>query len=106
MFDKKAALSYVGGDSELLAEIIGIFREEIDEKLERMRTWIAQNNALEISRCAHSIKGELHTLGATLSRRIAAEIEIAGASGDLNDIPSLFNQFVEEINRFIREIGK
>ena len=72
----------VGGDHELMVEIINLFLEESTHQRAEMRRSLASGNYVQLSRLAHTIKGSLASLRATRARWRAQELEFA--AGDQN----------------------
>jgi len=74
----------VGGDRELMVEIIDLFFEEGQRQMADMRITLANGNFGQLSRLAHTIKGSLGSLRATRARCRAHELESAAGRGDAN----------------------
>jgi PAS domain S-box-containing protein len=72
------ALETVGGDRELLIELLDVFIEERDTMIREIREAVADRNAGELRRAAHAIKGALNHLGAASVARLANRLEVAG----------------------------
>ncbi|MGE3538390.1 MAG: response regulator [Candidatus Tectimicrobiota bacterium] len=83
VFDQRAALARVKGDSAMLQEIVGVFFEETPLLLLALREAIARDDATAIMRAAHSLKGTVSSFGATAARDAAFQVEMAGRSGDV-----------------------
>jgi HPt (histidine-containing phosphotransfer) domain-containing protein len=52
-----------------------------------------------VSRLAHALKGGCGSLGAVEMTRSAAELEAAGASGDLTRVPELLDRLEKDFGR-------
>ncbi len=89
IFDKSLALEHVGGDEELLREIIGEFRTEYPKLLVEIREAISQGDNQQLRRAAHTIKGNAGTLGAAAAHEAAQRVELAGQNAELADAESL-----------------
>src|SRR2546428_2790048 len=70
-FDFTAALQYVGGDQELLDELLGIFIEDAPIRVEAIRQAIATSDVTLLKREAHTLKGALKGIGATTAAGLA-----------------------------------
>src|SRR5262249_51179652 len=57
LVDWPMALKAVGGDREILRELVSVFLEVCPEWLERLREAVGRPDAAEIRRLAHSVKG-------------------------------------------------
>jgi len=99
VFDRSALLERVGGDKDLLNEIIAMFIEDIPVQLEELKQGIKENDAAVIRGQGHKIKGASATVGAEAMRQAAHEIELAGTHGKLDSIPGLVAKLEQEFER-------
>jgi two-component system, sensor histidine kinase and response regulator len=67
----------VGGDRELMVEIIDLFLEERKQQVLEMRAAVKVSDWESLSKLAHTIKGSLGSLHAPRARYRAQELEIA-----------------------------
>jgi PAS domain S-box-containing protein len=81
--DEALALSRVGGDIELLKEVVGLFLDDYPKALEKVRNAIAANDASAVEHHAHSLKGSVSTFGAKDVFESALALEKLGRSGNL-----------------------
>jgi histidine phosphotransfer protein HptB len=81
--DEAVALSRVGGDFELLQEVVGLFLDDYPQSLEKIREAVAAGDQNNLERQAHSLKGSVSTFGAQAAFDAAFELEKQGRSGDL-----------------------
>jgi two-component system, sensor histidine kinase and response regulator len=75
LFDERAALTYAGGDRELLGQVIAIFRGDTPAALRRMRKALEKHDAEALGHAAHAMKGAIATVGSSAGRAAAAELE-------------------------------
>ncbi len=75
------AMETVGGDRELLCELLEVFITERDSMVGDIRNGMASRISVDLRRTAHALKGALNHLGAAPVARLAAELETAGATG-------------------------
>jgi len=87
----------VGGDRELMVEIIDLFFEEGQRQMAEMRLTLANGNFGQLSRLAHTIKGSLGSLRATRARWRAHELEAAAGNGDANRCRQSFAAFEQDL---------
>jgi HPt (histidine-containing phosphotransfer) domain-containing protein len=71
----------VGGDDELMVEIIDLFLEERKGQVIGMEDCIANKDWESLSKIAHTIKGSLASLHATRARSRAQELETSSRNG-------------------------
>lgn len=85
-FERALLLEQIGGDRELLKEMIGLFGEDFPPLVARARSAIGGGDAAELERAAHALKslvGNFYAEGALLTARrlelLATERELAAA---------------------------
>jgi HPt (histidine-containing phosphotransfer) domain-containing protein len=81
--DESVALSRVGGDVELLREVVGLFLDDYPQSLELIREAVAKGDQSSLERHAHSLKGSVSTFGADEAFEAALALEKQGRTGDL-----------------------
>lgn len=82
-WERSQMLEKLGGDEQLLGEVIGIFLNGAPQHLSLLRQSADEQNAVQMEKTAHSLRGELEYLGLTeISRRIRA-LEEMGSRRDL-----------------------
>jgi len=72
----------VGGDTELLAEIIQIFFDRSPDVMASMRRAIGSQDAKSLETTAHSLRGYLVNFHAERASDTALELEIKGRQND------------------------
>jgi HPt (histidine-containing phosphotransfer) domain-containing protein len=72
----------VGGDRELLCEIIDAFLDDCPRLTAALAAAIMRGDAVAARRAAHTLKGALSTLGATEASSVAQQIETRAHKGD------------------------
>jgi PAS domain S-box-containing protein len=82
--DEALALSRVGGDFELLREVVGLFLDDYPRAIEKIRSAVAANDATGVEHSAHSLKGSVSTFGAKDVFESALALEKQGRSGNLS----------------------
>jgi HPt (histidine-containing phosphotransfer) domain-containing protein len=73
--DVPGALKRVGGDRELLAQIIDFVVEDSPQFISRIETALKANQYAEVERAAHSLKGLVSNLHCVAVQDKATEIE-------------------------------
>jgi CheY-like chemotaxis protein len=84
--DESLALSRVGGDSELLKEVVELFLDDYPSTFEKIRSAVASRDASALEHHAHSLKGSVSTFGAGPAFEAAFALEKQGRSGDLTGV--------------------
>ena len=95
--DHAVALHYTGGDSELLAELVGLFLETVPERRAELGEAVARADARTVERVAHSLKGGLASLGAGPAAALAAELERLGAQARVDAWPEAVGRLEAEL---------
>ncbi len=85
--DESLALSRVGGDVELLKEVVELFLDDYPSTFEKIKAAVAARNAKDLEHYAHSLKGSVSTFGANRAFEAAFTLEKQGRSGDLASAP-------------------
>ena len=104
VFDREGLLERLGGDTELLIELLEIFVEESREMLVSARSAVTDGDAHRIERAAHSMKGALLNIAADAAADKAFQLEQAGRAGELELCPSLLEELEEELQLLRQEL--
>jgi HPt (histidine-containing phosphotransfer) domain-containing protein len=104
------AFETVGGDKQLLCELMKVFIEEQASLVAAVQNAIATKNGKELRLRAHSIKGALNHLGAIHCGKLAASLEKMGNDDLFLETENVFEEFIQalqpvgsEMNKFIDE---
>jgi two-component system, sensor histidine kinase and response regulator len=103
-FDFSAALNYVGGDRELLDELLGIFVEDAPIRMKAIRHAIGNAEATELTREAHTLKGSLKVIGATTAAGLAQGLEALGRDGNMSEADKLAVALEREMDRLMQSL--
>jgi CheY-like chemotaxis protein/HPt (histidine-containing phosphotransfer) domain-containing protein len=71
--------------SEVLSAVIDIYLEETPKLLQAMESAIAQKDAPQLGRAAHTLKSSSATLGAMNLSKLSKELEAIGFAGTIQD---------------------
>ena len=104
VFNRELALDRVGGDEELLDEIVELYLGEYPGLLEQIQSAVHSGDANRLYRSAHTLKGSLGALGAEAAQQRAQDLETSGRQGQLGqagtmlaDLEHLLGQLHEEL---------
>jgi CheY-like chemotaxis protein/HPt (histidine-containing phosphotransfer) domain-containing protein len=78
VFDASLALSRLGGDRALLAEIARLFLDGLPGRMRDIKEAVAAGDCQAIERASHSLKGALGNLGAAAALEAAHRLEALG----------------------------
>jgi two-component system, sensor histidine kinase and response regulator len=81
--DRDNLLENLGGDRELLLEVLGIFASEARKLFSAVRDAAKCNNAASLEHSAHSLKGSMSIFGARAIVEVSQKLELMGRNHDL-----------------------
>ena len=84
-------------DPAFLAELIDLFLQDIPERIAEIESALAQGNAAQLTRAAHTVKGSCSNFGANGLARVAQTMEQQGKASAFADatatLPELRAEF-------------
>jgi two-component system, sensor histidine kinase and response regulator len=98
-FDKAAAIEQVGGDEELLKELLAAFLSEYPPLMAQIRDAITQRDARSLERAAHTLKGAAAAVAAAAVADAAQRLEIMGRTGELAGAKSVCTELEDALRR-------
>ena len=104
--DYSAALARVGGDADLLKELVGMFLEEYPKLLAQIREGLDAHDAASASSAAHQLKGLLAQFGAEAARQAAYAVEQPARQGDLSATGANFQVLEATMRRIHPELAR
>jgi two-component system sensor histidine kinase/response regulator len=102
LIDEQKVLEGLGGDRELLADVLRLFIEDSDRLLRDMRAVIALQDAVALGRTAHALKGSIANLSAGAAHACATELENAAKRGEFSSAPELVGRLEKELQALRR----
>ncbi len=106
VLNREEALNYIGGDEQLLRELFKIFIETAPETIEKLRQAVINNDAKEIGRHAHSLKGPFGSIGAEYCWNIAVQLENTARQEHPEQIIPIFEKLEQETDKVMALIGE
>jgi HPt (histidine-containing phosphotransfer) domain-containing protein len=97
--DLSGTLARMGGDQQLLQQIVQFFQEDAPEYLSRLRAAVDGRNPEGVLHAAHSLHGLVATFGAEAAALAALRLEDIGRSGDLSSVNEAVGALEDEISR-------
>lgn len=99
--DIEAALKLVGGDEDILREVIGVFLEQdYPEQLKRLKDGINQQEAQTVKAAAHGIKGAVSSFGSAALSSTALRLEEMGRNNDLTGAEVALQELEQGVKQF------
>jgi HPt (histidine-containing phosphotransfer) domain-containing protein len=102
IWDRPSALDRLGGDEDLLQELLGMLLAQMAEMIPRLAHAIQQGDADSLERIAHSLRGAAASLSAERFRQSAHELELMGRARDLSQAQRALDRLEQE-SRLLRE---
>ncbi|MGC1686668.1 MAG: response regulator [Candidatus Acidiferrales bacterium] len=96
-------LERLGGNHDLLAELITLFETEGPKTLAEVQTALASHDGKSLERAAHSLKGAAGYLLASEVVAKARELELKAKNSDLAGAAVLVDQLSEQMRRVLAE---
>ena len=103
-----ATLDRVGGDRELLREIIGIFFGECPGWLTQIREGVEKGDADAFQRAAHTLNGSVSTFVPSEARDLAQQLETLSKDLNLagaNEIALQLERAIHELRPVLESVG-
>jgi two-component system, sensor histidine kinase and response regulator len=107
--DAAIALARVGGDPQLLAEIIALFQHDAVQQLAAIRTAIERGDGPGLQRAAHTLAGSVGCFGASQVVQTARTLEAMGRTTNLEGaLPAfqLLDRQLQMLQPALTELGR
>ncbi len=102
--DWNAVLESVGGDREVLQEVMAAVIEECPRYLDQVEQAIQKSDAALLRRAAHTVKGNLRFFGKTEAGDLAERLEEIGKSGCCEEAAELLVLLRHRTDVVLREV--
>jgi two-component system, sensor histidine kinase and response regulator len=97
--DLPALMDRLGGDRELLLELIGLYLEDEQGLIDQITEAVKNGQPDVLRRAAHTLKGSVGNFCAAPAHGVAAALEAAGRAGTMDGTPALLDRLVVEFDR-------
>ncbi len=104
--DRDAILELVGGDSDLLKEVVALFLTDCPRLFDDIRGSISDQNSEVLQRSAHSVKGALQILAAESAIEKAIVLELIGKNSEFSKAEAAFKELEREVERLLPELNQ
>lgn len=88
-FNHSLLMKSLGGDKQLLVNIVKAFILDMADQIEKLKTWIKSSDISELQRQAHKIGGAASNVRAESLRQIAYDIEKRAGHADASELQAL-----------------
>lgn len=99
-------LETLGGDRDLLRDVLGILMDELPRHMASLREAIASGNAEAIEQLAHSIKGEVGYLALSEVSRNASELEASGREANIAISAGLYGKLEADVSEVLPQCAE
>jgi len=103
--DKAQLMERVGGDADLLKEIVTIFLDDYPVLLTDIRNACEQRNPHSLEKSAHALKGAVGNFSAESAVRAALKLETMGRERNMEEAPRALAQLEREIGQLATQLG-
>jgi HPt (histidine-containing phosphotransfer) domain-containing protein len=94
------------GDQELLGELVELFLADSPRLLEEIRAAVESQDADQLMRAAHTLKGSVSNFCAPLAVEAAQKLEAQGRAGNLASAPQCLARLEQVMERLTAELGQ
>lgn len=99
--DMDTIMEIVGGDEQLMSELVTVTLEETPRMMERLENAIRSGNSDAVRLEAHSLKSSVTIFGADAATDAALELESAGREQDLTDAVEIFAELRRQVDELM-----
>ena len=96
LFNRSELMDRLGGDADLLADVIRVFLEDCPKRLAAIKNAVDLRDAELIRTTAHALKGSAGTLSAAVVFEAAQTLERLGAEGRLEPVEGAWRTLAQE----------
>lgn len=100
IFDKKAVNDRFSGDEEFITEIVEVYLQDFTVQMSNLEKALHNNDSESLRKIGHALKGASQNIGAAVLADNANQIEEAGVSNQLENVPQLLIKLKKNIHDF------
>jgi HPt (histidine-containing phosphotransfer) domain-containing protein len=104
MLDLNHILEVVGGDADLLKELLDAFLVEAPEQLAAVRQALQAGDAPTLRRAAHTLKGSARYFGARPVVEAAYQVELISAAATKGETLDAARPLVEQLSELVPQL--
>ncbi len=93
------------GEPDFVTELIGIFNQDVINRLSQMKAGLQAADARQVSQAAHALKGASGELGAGGLREICARLESSTAHGSIELVAPMLREVEAEADRVLATLA-
>ena len=99
------ALNRLGGNRELLRDLIGFFADDAPKLLAQITAGLQADDARQVQLAAHSLVGLVANFEALPSKAVAAQMEMHARAGELTAAANLLPELEANIQSLLAALG-
>jgi HPt (histidine-containing phosphotransfer) domain-containing protein len=97
--------SVSGGDKEIVSELVGLFRDQIVEITNEMRSYYSRDDYHSLGMLAHKAKSSVAIMGMTDLANMLKTFELEGKEGkNRESYESYINRYEKDSNEAVKEL--
>jgi HPt (histidine-containing phosphotransfer) domain-containing protein len=97
--------SFSGGDKEIVSELVGLFRDQIVEITNDMRSYYSRADYHSLGMLAHKAKSSVAIMGMTDLANMLKTFELEGKEGkNPESYESYINRYEKDSNEAVKEL--
>ena len=96
IFDLPGTLRRLGGDTNLLSDLVQLYQEDSPGLLSRLHAGIESHQTDEVRHAAHSLRGLAANFGAGVLTQSLLRLEETAAAGRLDEAAALLDQVSQD----------
>jgi len=106
LLDRAGMLDCVGGNTELLRSVIGVFLKNCPDLISRIRSGVAESDSGALRIAAHTLKVALGAFGAPRLAQLAQQLEEASRQEEHPGASDLLAAFQQESERPVEALSR
>lgn len=103
-FDFESLTERIGGDMELLRELVGLLIEECPSMLSEIARAVKEGNASDLQRASHKMKGSVLQFSARKAAAIAGTLEEMGSRGSMEGAAQEYARLETEVAALLQAL--
>ncbi len=106
LVDWQRALDLVQGSPDVLASLVQAARMEIPQLIETLRTGLEAEDAEQVHRAAHTLKGTVQVFGADRAHQLSQQIESLARAGNLPQVAQHWDDLQNQIQPLMEALAQ
>lgn len=104
VFEPQKMLENIGGDRELLEQLLSMFLDRHPTMLSDIATALAQQDSRSLERAAHTLKGTAGNLCAPAVVLLSGQLEAMARLNNLREAPNLLSQLESKVYQLVEAL--